>query len=461
MPAPFNAGAPLYLQGGLWPIPVRGKNMPVSGATGYDGTVTPEKVAGWLVSDVTLRAKNGRGVGVDNVALRHQLSLAIDVDQGYGSKGGVAELAAFAARLGLPPLPGTWSSTARGDDSPSRQYIYRIEADERLKTKPCDSVELCNWHHRFTVCWPSIHPNGNVYTWYQPGDDGVPPGWGAPIDGAPTLADFAWLPKEWYRAFLGTGPNAGRSTVDRSVATVAVPELLATFPQGEPDGLVRYHITKWSDENQHVGHDEAKNALITAFMLGREGHPGVVELYEVIVGRLADYLATARPGLADLEMYGSQGDNGLIAACADIAQQRPVKPIVVGRMPTVEEFMAGAEVLPAEGQVQAPVIEPADDETWEAFRASFTLTARPRMGENRRAWLEEALLTRPDPISTFQYHATKAIGEAMQGRYSSSVAVTLLRQVWEARDLGPAEYLDVIMRACLTAALNDLEGAAR
>lgn len=314
MSAPFDETARIYLGAGWWPIPVHGKAVPAKGTTGYGGTVTPEKVEAWLQDDLTARAVAKRGVGLDNIGLRHQLTLAIDVDQGYGVKSGVASLAAWAGKLGLPPLPATWSSTARGDDSPSRQYLYRIPEDAPLKTKPCDSVELCCWHHRFTVVSPTIHPGTKTaYRWYLPGADGVPPSWGKTLDVIPSAAHLPHLPPEWWAAFRGGVANA-----DRTAATVDLPELMATFPDGDPDGLVRWLIEKWSDPAQHVGHDEAKDALIHAFLLGREGHPGVRELYRVLVERFTTYLAVDRPDVAAVEV------RSLVEACATIAQQKPI-----------------------------------------------------------------------------------------------------------------------------------------
>lgn len=425
MQAPYDFAGRVYLRNGWYPIPVRGKDLPIKGVTGYEGTVTIKKVDGWLDTDLDQRARNGRGVGFDNIALRHQGTLAIDVDHGYGDKDGVTQLAAYAARAGLPPLPATWSSTARGDDSPSRQYLYRVQADERLKTKPCPSVELCNWHHRFTVCSPSIHPvTGTTYTWYQPGIEGVPPTWGDPFRGTPSLDDIPFLSAEWHRAFIGSVANA-----DRTAATVAAPELLASFPEGEPDGLVRYLIEQYRDESVHVGHDEAKNALINAFMLGREDHPGVHELVQVLVDRFTSYLAVARPDVAEREA------RSLVAACAEIAQQKPLQE------------------APA-----SPTVEPVDEDTWNAFITTFTADARPWMSDNRQKWLRDALLVRPrDRVRTFRHHALKAIDEVVLEHYSAQRAVDLLVES------APVEIEDVKteLRVCLSAALSNMEGATR
>src|SRR5690606_5319408 len=295
--APYDEAAEIYLAGELLPIPVRGKNPPVTGATGYEGTVTFDKVNGWLHSDVKARAKAGRGAGYDNLAIRHQLTLAIDVDEGYGGKNGVEQLARFAAERGLPPLPATWSSTARGEDSGSRQYFYRIPEDITFTTKPCKSVELCTWHHRFSVVAPSVHPDtGNTYAWYEPGADGVPPTWGPRTARIPRADMWPTLPAEWFETFRGNAANA-----DRSVETVSVAELVKTFRDGQPDSYVQRLLAKWGDPKQHVGHDEAKDALVHAFMLGREGHTGVRELLNLLWTRYLTYLNEARPRVAQFE----------------------------------------------------------------------------------------------------------------------------------------------------------------
>jgi hypothetical protein len=437
MSAPFTVAARPYLGAGWWPIPIRGKAMPVKGVTGYEGSVTAEKVEGWLVPNVTTRALNGRGVGMDNIGIRHQLTLAIDVDQGYGSKGGVAELAAFATRAGLPPLPGTLSSTARGDDSPSRQYIYRIERDEPLKTKPCDSVELCNWHHRFTACWPSIHPNGNVYRWYAPGDPGVPPGWGAPLDGVPALDGAAWLPAEWYRAFIGAVANA-----DRTATTVEVPDLVATFSTDGPDGLVRYLIEKWSDESQHVGHDEAKGALIHAFMLGREGRPGVAQLLTVIFDRFTAYLTVARPGAAEREAAT------LVEACAAIAQQKPLAETTyyLGATPTPAEFMAGAVPLPVPTAAEDPNV--ATDEEMALFLSTYTRYGRPDRLGRRAAWMTG------DAPSALHRHARYLVADVFAGHYPARKALDVLQTAYRHHGGQNPAAPRHILSAALGATLN-------
>lgn len=378
MSAPYDDAADVYAAGSLWPIPVAGKNPPVKGATGYKGVVTFEKIAAWTHPDPRVRASAGRYAGFGNVALRHRLTVAIDVDHGYGGKDGVARLAKLAAERALPPLPGTWSSTARGDDSPSRQYLYRLDADEPMKTKPCPSVELCNWHHRFTVCAPSIHPDtGAPYFWYLPGEPGVPPTWGERTTRYPRADYLPLLPAEWVEVFcVGAEANA-----DTGAAVVALPALLKALPSGPPDHLIAYLIKKWSDPARHVGHDEFKQEAVHAILLGREGHPGVRDLLRTLYGRHRGYLKAARPN----KLHEA---DALLNACAVIGQQKPTTDV-----------------------------SHVTDEDIDAFFATFTGSGRP---DRLNCEVAEMFA---DPADRLIHHGRQLVRGACHGFYPAEDAV--------------------------------------
>lgn len=406
--APYDEAAEIYLAGGLWTIPVIGKDQPVAGATGYEGTVTPEKIMRWLHPDPVVRARAGRGVRMDNVAVRHDLTVAIDVDDGYGDKNGVQQLVAFAKKHDLPPLPGTWSSTARGFESPSRQFIYAIAENVKMKTKPCKAVEVCCWHHRYTVASPSIHPNNRrPYTWYLPGAPGVPPTWGAATTRYPRREFFTPLPSEWFRIFQGGLVNA-----DRSAVTVALPGLVATFAPGEPDGLIRYLLAKW--ESEHVGHDEFKNAMIHALMLGRQGHTGVAALVELLIERFTDYVNDARPNTAGREV------ESLVEFCTTIAQQKPLPPAPKPGEPlTPEQFMADM-VAPTTSSVDnadsADPIGLAAAEELAYLFGTYTRCVAPERLDLRVTW------AMGDPVHRLPVHAQRLIEDALLGLYPAAPA---------------------------------------
>lgn len=188
-----------YLEGGWNPLPVVGKagNLPV-GFTGETGkTVTALVAMAWATAR-----------GGDNVAVRLPLGVVgIDVDD-YDGKGGWGTLVQLIQAHG--PLPATWTTSAR--DGRSRQLLYRTPPHllVRLPGVLGPGVEVIQHHHRYTVCWPSVHPGnraddpvrGRVYTWYDPS--------GAPSGRPPRVEELAELPEAWHSvAPLGAAKPAG------------------------------------------------------------------------------------------------------------------------------------------------------------------------------------------------------------------------------------------------------------
>jgi hypothetical protein len=390
---PYDQVAEIYYMSGLWTIPVAGKCPPVAGATGYSGLVNVEKIAAWTDPDPDIRAAAGRYRHHSNVAIRHWRTLAIDVDHGYNDKDGVKHLAQFARDHDLPPLPATWSSTARGDDAPSRQYLYSLPPVEQttFNTKPCDAVELCTWHHRYSVVYPSVHPdNGWTYCWYRPDRDGVPPTWGRRDDQIPRAESFAVLPREWLKAFTGTVADA-----DRTLDTAELSELLNTFPEGAPDIWVQQQIDKYNDMTTHVGHDVFKKAGVHALLLGREGHQGASELFQLLVDRLEHYVYEVRPRSAASEVAS------LVEWVTELAQQKPLNSW-------------GPRALRCS---DLEAITPADEDTWSAFLATYTRYLDPWRLGRRVTWMKA------DGPTGLQRHAGRMVHEVIEGRYPADRAL--------------------------------------
>nr|WP_281385790.1 bifunctional DNA primase/polymerase [Microbacterium marinum] len=174
------------MQRGFLPFPVKGKTPPVQGATGRNGSVTAESIAQWSADPEWAH---------QNVGLRANLYVGIDVDH-YGPKNGADQLRELEAKLG--PLPATPSSTARGADSPARQQFFALREPVEMYGKPPIPgvepknvhIDIIQAHHRYTVAWPSIHPEtGAPYLWYDAE--------GELLAEPPHVDDFEYLPEAW------------------------------------------------------------------------------------------------------------------------------------------------------------------------------------------------------------------------------------------------------------------------
>ncbi|MDF2506285.1 MAG: hypothetical protein K0Q52_144 [Microbacterium sp.] len=191
----YSAAAPFYLERGFQPIPVRDKRPVPFGATGADGTVTPEKVADWIQNgflwkDPETKEWRNQDPQTANIALRAGLLEArIDVDD-YGTKEGAAQLAALEAKLG--PLPGTPSSTSRGQDSASRQYFFVLPEHVEMVGKAAKDIEVIQHSHRYSLVAPSRNPDAEghpEYVWYDAE--------GELMAEPPRLEDLEYLPEAW------------------------------------------------------------------------------------------------------------------------------------------------------------------------------------------------------------------------------------------------------------------------
>ena len=99
-----------------------------------------------------------------NVALRLPrgiIGLDVDLYKPQGRESWEAAQEAFG------PLPDTWISTSKDDGSGIR--LYRVPENVEFKSNPFPGIETIQHHHRFVVCWPSVHPKtGAEYRWIAP-----------------------------------------------------------------------------------------------------------------------------------------------------------------------------------------------------------------------------------------------------------------------------------------------------
>jgi hypothetical protein len=200
----YSSVAPFYLERGFLPIPVKGKRPVPAGATGAQGSVTPEKVAEWVKSgfrwyDREADEWHTQDPSTANTALRAgPLEVRIDVDD-YGTKHGAEQLAELEAKLG--PLPATPSSTCRGADSPSRQHFFLLPEPVDLDGKAAPDIDVIQYRHRYSLVAPSVNPDADnaMYVWYDAD--------GEPMMEPPHITDLEYLPQAWIE-FLRVDESA-------------------------------------------------------------------------------------------------------------------------------------------------------------------------------------------------------------------------------------------------------------
>lgn len=256
----YAAVAQQYRANGFAPIPVKGKTPPPAGCTGRTGEVTDAKIAEWIAS-----AEWGK----QNVALRAEGYIAIDVDAGYAGKVGDLTMKALEAELG--ELPATISSTARepwllsGEENPSRQHFYRVPAGLRFIEGFTD-VEIVQAAHRYSVVWPSVHPEtGTTYRFYSYD--------GEQLDGMPSIDDFEELPDAWLdRLVIPEDGNTERTGYAGPVA-----DWLAQLSTGEPSLFVKEWMRSIPDD---FNHDALIRLQASAVNLGIQGEFGVPQALE-------------------------------------------------------------------------------------------------------------------------------------------------------------------------------------
>jgi bifunctional DNA primase/polymerase-like protein len=190
-PQGYGTGAPIYLEAGwLSPLPVpHGRKTPVpSGFTGHKGEIpTLDRFQQWI-----------RDRSSDNLAIRMPSDvIGFDVDA-YEGKKGAQTLAEGEKRYGR--LPAGPSSSSRGF-GPSRIRYFRVPPGTMFPGKieclvdgeKTSDIEIIQRHHRYAVVWPSIHPEGRQYQWFDAE--------GNVIDGPPpSPGDLPELPAVWLLA---------------------------------------------------------------------------------------------------------------------------------------------------------------------------------------------------------------------------------------------------------------------
>jgi hypothetical protein len=220
---PYGQGVPVYVErgwDGIIPIHPSTKHCALKNVTGNDG----EQMTAENSARVSARLPYSKF----NIGLRMRKGMVgIDVDE-YDTKTGYTDtIVPLEAELG--PLPKGPYSTARGAGVSGIRF-FRLPGDYVKFTDVAGKdVEIIQWHHRYAMVWPSIHPKTRgTYRWHAPD--------GSELPEPPRPEDFPVLPDAWVE-YLKSQERVSRPyapLVDKETG-----EILEGF-QGTPPGLQRY-----------------------------------------------------------------------------------------------------------------------------------------------------------------------------------------------------------------------------
>ncbi|WP_346007272.1 bifunctional DNA primase/polymerase [Janibacter terrae] len=316
-PGPYAAAALRYHAAG-WsplPLPAHAKGPVPKGWTGRDGA-WPSGADVWAWTE-----DHPDG----NVALRLPPDvLGVDVDA-YDPKPGGLMLAQLEAQLG--PLPATWRSTSR-DDGTSGIRLYRIPTGLLWPGVLGPGIETIRHAHRYTVAWPSIHPDtGGTYRWITP--DGA-----TSLDGIPNPNDLPDLPDAWIEHFTrGEATEQARAGLDQHTSSAWLTARGAgPTCRRVQDALARAMSDLTTGASRHDAALAATNRLV---WLAGDGHPGVTLALQQLGATFVAATAGDRgPGVAEEEWDRMiLGAVDLAAAAHPQAQPDPCTDPFAGLIP--------------------------------------------------------------------------------------------------------------------------------
>jgi phage/plasmid-associated DNA primase len=289
---PFEASYQDYLdKGWLGPmaLPYRMKEPPQTGVTGHIGKYpVPEQFKKWLKLGKQNIALALREIGSD-----FQL-VALDVDSGYPDKSGRIKegwqtLQDLEAKLGT--LPATWICSARaaGGNKFSGQRFFKMSAEFYIRKDAGTDIECISRGHRYSVVFPSLHPNGEMYCWYKSDVDGTVDIASGEVS-VPNVNDLPELPDAWVD-YLTQGKTTKIFKAEAMDTNSSIPEIVQwaenTFYNfsGEVCRFTQQQLDRQLAKIAQGGdaHKPLVNAHYELLNLALEGHHGIntaIDIYE-------------------------------------------------------------------------------------------------------------------------------------------------------------------------------------
>lgn len=244
---------------GILPLKRGTKWPPPKGFTGYAGADPSfADILQWgeLYPDgnVCLRLPNN-----DETAV-----VGIDVDA-YGVKTGAAAFAEAVRRWGS--LPDGPQSSSRDADLVSGLRLFRVPSGTLLEDVivfpelSIGDIEVIQRHHRYVVCWPSIHPEGRGYWWRNSKGQ---------LLSIPEFDEIPDLPLRWLDGLKLTPRSLEFSGEDFDTRKA--------LTDGEPSPVVSARMVQAIKELNLPGmsrHDTCCRHVLAILRYGREGQSGV------------------------------------------------------------------------------------------------------------------------------------------------------------------------------------------
>ncbi|QNJ90734.1 bifunctional DNA primase/polymerase [Mycolicibacterium fluoranthenivorans] len=342
-----------------------------------------------------------------NVALRLPDGvIGIDVDA-YGGKTGAETLTEAVRRWG--PLPDGPRSSSRADDPVSGIRLFRVPAGTRLVTMlgfpelGFGGVEIIQRHHRYAVCWPSVHPDtGQNYQWYGPDGTVIDP---PAVDGLPDL------PPAWLAGMADDDP-ADILTEDRA-------DIGACLTEGEPSSRVSKKLAAALVACQGSSrHDNTLGNVLALLRFGRQNEPGVKTALAALGQQFIDAVtadASRTPDAAQSEfrrmVYGDRAAALLADDSWDWFDRIPPEGIGLtnGQVPPAPPGGSPLDDGQAESYVAAPA-DPFEQQVAESVaRLRVQREAKRRIDAEDRPPIPlppmiglDELLTRPRPVTRYR-----------------------------------------------------------
>jgi len=218
-------------------LPAGAKGPPEAGRTGAAGVnMTPEEVkqAPWL----------------GNIGLRMPADvIGIDVD---AYRGGLDTLTALILELG--PLPATWISHSGRDDGSGIRF-YRVPPAMGWVTGLA-GIDIIQPGHRYAAVWPSTHPDGRQYGWWDQAE-------AAPAEQPPAVEDLPDLPWAWVQ-HLSRAALVGVTT--RAAGDAEAQAFFAACQRQDAPGYLSVIATHFAEQVAagHSRHDSMQHCLTWA-----------------------------------------------------------------------------------------------------------------------------------------------------------------------------------------------------